>query len=367
MPPLEITAPEPLRVVQRSRLAPRLGSAVVRVAGTGAPPGVIDAEVRAAPCPEGYGDGTPWTRSDVDVAADGTFETAATVAGGGWYRVEVRLLGADGVLAEAFVEPVGVGEVFVVAGQSYACSCHEAVTTVADPTGRVVAQSPEQPGWRVAHDPQPGIKDRVDAQTMAELMEMLDGLDLRYPFGDRSPYLGSIWPTFGDHLVDLLGVPVAMVNVAVGGTLVRHWQPGGQLWTNVCDAVRLAGDHRAVLWQQGESDAAEKTPPEEYVAALVGLREAVVAATGQDRPWLPAKSTHHPTGERPPELELPIRAAVDEVWRLPGFAPGPDTDRLRGPDYRAGWWRGAHFTGKGQRAAGLMWAAAVHDLIGGQA
>ena len=47
---------------------------------------------------------------------------------GGWYQVEAR--GDDG---EAVVAPVGVGEVFIVAGQSYAANHNDAQLRVDEP------------------------------------------------------------------------------------------------------------------------------------------------------------------------------------------------------------------------------------------
>jgi hypothetical protein len=96
------------------------------------------------------------------------------------------------------VEPVGVGEVLVVAGQSYADSANDELLKVDDPQGRVAAYDRTKNSWRVAHDPQPNIAPG-----------------------------GTIWPPLGDLLLPLLQVPVGFLNVAVGGTASRQWLPGG--------------------------------------------------------------------------------------------------------------------------------------------
>jgi hypothetical protein len=362
--PLALTSPQPLQVIQRSSVAPGLGAGLLRLAGSGAPPGAAGAQVRTVLCAEAYGDPTDWTDADFAVAPDGAFTAALVVSAGGWFRLEVRLVDAAGSpVAAGVVEPVGVGEVFVVAGQSYAAVCHERVLVIEDPMGRVAATTPETPVWRVANDPQPGIKTRIDLSTLAELAEVLAELDLSFPHGEHSPFQGSIWPAFGNSLLTLAGVPVGLVHAAVGATRIGHWQPGLQLFTNVVDAVTLVGDYRALLWQQGESDVANETGTEQYVALLRAFRAGIVEATGLDRPWLLAKSTHHPNAGHDEALELPIRAAVDQLWGEPGFRRGPDTDVLRGADHRAGWFRGSHFTALGQQKAGLMWAAEVHTLL----
>lgn len=363
MTALHLRHPRPLQVLQRRTTSPGLGTGVITVEAAGAPPDVDAAEVRTVALSESFGSGTEWVPADLRLDGD-SFRATAEVGAGGWFRVEVRLLRAGAVVAEGSIEPVGVGEVFVVAGQSYAAVGHEEVTTVTDPLGRVTAACPETDGWRIAHDPQPRIVERIDADTNRELLEMLDGLDLGFPHGPHSPFQGSIWPSAGNALVAALGVPVGFVHVAVGGTRVEHWRRGSQLFANLCDAVQLAGNVRAVLWQQGESDAHDETPGEVYRDRLRALRDDLADASGRDVAWLPAKSTYHPTNLRPFEAGAEVRAAVDALWSQPGFAPGPDTDTLREMGvHRAAFARGGHLTGAGQRAAGALWAEAVVEFI----
>jgi len=107
------------------------------------------------------------------------------------YRFELRCRQAEVVTHQGAVEPVGVGEVFVVAGQSYATNCNDEKLSVTDPQKRVVAFDTAKGTWVVANDPQPA------------------------PDGSKD---GSIWPPVGDALVKEFGVPVAFANVAVGAT-----------------------------------------------------------------------------------------------------------------------------------------------------
>ncbi len=363
MTELHLTHPRPLQVLQRRTTSPGLGAGRLVVDASEVPAGVDAAELRTVALSESFGTGTEWVGATLETVAE-VCRASAVVASGGWFRVELRLLSGGVVVATGSVEPVAIGEVFVVAGQSYAASCHEEVTTVADPLGRVTATSPEHDGWRIAHDPQPHIVDRVDAETTRELMAMLADLDLGFPHGPHSPFQGSIWPSVGDALLAELGIPVGFVHVAVGGTRIEHWRRGSQLFSNICDAVRLAGDVRAVLWQQGESDAHDETPGPVYRERLRTLREGVAEVTGLDRPWLPAKSTYHPTNLRPFEAGTDVRDAVELLWSEPGFRPGPDTDTLREIGvHRAPFSRGGHFAAAGQRAAGAMWAESILRVI----
>jgi hypothetical protein len=117
-----------------------------------------------------------------------------------------------------------------------------------------------------------------------------------------------------------------------------------------------------VLWQQGESDVIEHRSTEYYVKNMKTIREALAKEWGFDPPWLLAKSTLHPTVYNDAAAEGRIRAAIDQLCTLPGFRPGPDTDILAG-DNRGGLGTRRHFSGIGQRRAGLMWFAAIwHEL-----
>jgi hypothetical protein len=361
---LAITTPRPLTVVQRTSVLPGLGRGPLRIAGTGAPAAASRGELRTVPCAEAVGGATDWVDGGLEVDPDGHFSLAAEVAAGGWFRVEVRLLDESGaVVSQGVVEPIGVGEVFVVAGQSYVCSCHERMMIVDDPMCRAVAASPEEPEWRFAHDPQPKIATRIDLDSLAEIAEVLAELDLSFPHGEHSPMVGSVWPPFVNALLRMERVPVALMHASVGATRIGFWRTGSQLFINMVDAIEQVGDYRALLWGQGESDVAYGTSTDEYVDSLIGLRTALVERTGLDRPWLVAQSTHHPTGEEREEREVAVRAAHVQLGQLPGFRPGANTDSLRGPDHRAGWFRGAHLTALGQQSAGLLWAAEVHTLL----
>lgn len=309
-----IESPVPNQVVQRN--AP----AILRVKGASAA-----IQWRVVPLTNAFGKGTDWTALPA---------TEWKPPAGGWYRLEVRS-GTE----TAHVEPFGVGEVFVIAGQSYADNCSDEPLKVKEPQGRVTVLDPKTGGWRKADDPQPT------------------------PSQHRA---GSIWPPFGDELVKTLTVPVGMVNVAVAATSSAQWMPGQGLHNNLLAAGRAVGRFRAVLWQQGESDVMGHVPTATYVENLKTIRGALVKECGFEGPWLPAKSTIHPTVYNNPKQEAVIRSAIDQLWRTPGFRPGPDTDTLTGEN-RGGAGSRQHFSASGQRRAAALWVGAVTNLIAGAA
>jgi hypothetical protein len=346
-----LVAPLPWQVVQRSQAAAadggetlERGSATVRVVLSGAMladvGGAADIRVLRSSVSRTTGaafagvDSTStawqplsWVRPAVATSAAAQVTAEVMIAAGGWYRVEVRWRGREGSTHLAAVEPIGVGEVFLVAGQSYATNTNDERLQVTDPGRRVSAFNVETGTWRIADDPQPAPDRSLD---------------------------GSIWPPVGDQLARELGVPIGFVNVAVGGTSTLQWMPAEQLSLRLHDAGRTLGRFRAVLWQQGESDVLADTSLDDYVDRLREIRAAAVAEWGFAPPWICALSTHHPTVYRKPEAEARIREAIMRVSRLPGFVLGPDTDQLQGP-HRGGPQSRRHFSGLGQRRSADLW------------
>lgn len=254
-----------------------------------------------------------------------------TIPAGGWYRLEVRVSTGGQVIAAGAVEPVGVGEVFLIAGQSYADNCSDEPLRVNDPQSRVSVYDPRTEKWRIAHDPQPT------------------------PSHYRA---GSIWPAVGDQLLERLNVPIGFANVAYGGTASAVWLPGKSNFNNLTAAGQALRRFRFVLWQQGESDVIDGTATQTYVSNLVTIRQTAAQAWGFEPRWLLAKSTLHPTVYHNPTGEQAIRSAIAQLWGQAGFGPGPDTDTLTGEN-RGDKRSQRHFTPLGQRRAGRLWADAI--------
>lgn len=338
--PLKLTSPLPHQVIQRSGYVaaeahdhepggPKLGQAQVSVAGTYEGPAPARLEARAILYEGCTGRSVDWTALG-ELKSAGAFKFAMEIPAGGWYRLEVRVLAADGTTtAQAEVTPVGVGEVFLISGQSYAAGANDEHLRIDDPLERSVLLDVPAMAWRTAHDP--------------------------FPHVDTG---GTIWPAFANAIQPLLRVPVGLVNVAVGGTATRQWLPGEDLYQRFLAGGQAAGQFRLVLWQQGESDVIENIPTATYVERLKVIRTALVKDWGFETPWLLAKSTLHPTVYNDPVKEGRIRDAIDQLWKVPGFAPGPDTDILAGEN-RGGVMSRRHFSPIGQRRAGLMWFASV--------
>ena len=319
---------DPIHAHEHAAGGPKLGFAEIPVVGEFPELPGAKWQFRVVKLPDASGAQTDWAGFEPRIAGK-RLSATVRVPAGGWFRLEVRTVQGDATLASAEVEPIGVGEVLIIAGQSYAEGANDELLRVDDARGRIVAFDRLKSTWRIAHDPQPNVNNG-----------------------------GTIWPALGNLLLPQARVPIGFVNVASGGTASRQWLPGEELFKNLANAGRAIGQFRAVLWQQGESDVIENVSTEKYVAHLTSIREALASDWKFSPPWLLAKSTMHPTVYDKPEQEGRIRAAIDQLTSLPGFRPGPDTDILAGEN-RGGLGTRRHLTGVGQRRAALLWFAAV--------
>jgi hypothetical protein len=283
------------------------------------------------------------------------FQALMEVPAGGWYGLEARILQGERVLAEANVEHVGVGEVFVVAGQSN--SANHGAEKQTPRTGLVTSFDGRR--WRLAADPQPGASGGA----------------------------GSFLPPFGDAIAERFKVPVGLVACGIGATSVREWLPKGAKFPNpptIVDRVQKLPNgeweskgqayamftarlkqlgprgFRAVLWHQGESDANQQDPTRtlpgqlyrQYLEQLVrdSRREL-----GWEAPWFVAQVSYHVPGD---EASPDIRAAQQSLWADGIAYEGPDTDQLKG-EYRDNNGKGVHFSGPGLREHAARWAEKV--------
>jgi pimeloyl-ACP methyl ester carboxylesterase len=274
---------------------------------------------------------------------------------GGWFRLDVRVRQDQTTIAETAVEHVGVGEVFVIAGQSN--SANHGEERQQSKSG--LAATFHQGKWQLAHDPQPGASGGG----------------------------GSFIPSFADAMVERFEVPVGIIATGVGATSVREWLPrgtrfpnpptltsnvtplpagdwqsNGNIFENLVARMKEAGPRgfRAVLWHQGESDANQRdasrtlsgTLYEKFLEQLIRDSRREV---GWDVPWFVAKASYHtPDDTGSPE----IRAAQEALWKSGVAREGADTDAMTG-DLRDNGGRGVHFSGKGLLEHGTRWAAKV--------
>jgi hypothetical protein len=296
-----------------------------------------------------------WAEVPYDPAGH-TFSLLASTPAGGWYALEVRLLKRREVIAEAKVPHVGVGEVFVIAGQSNATNYGE----VKQQTESGMVASFSGTGWQIANDPQPGVQDNSTK--------------------------GSFIPAFGDAMYTRYHLPIGVACVGHGSTSVRQWLPKGdrfavpptmgkfvlqtgpaewqstgELFAGLVSRMRQlkTNGFRAVLWHQGESDAHQRPERDITAAEYRRMLERVIRQSrqeaGWDMPWFVAQATYHSPAD--PSCP-PIREAQASLWKDGIALQGPDTDQLTSLN-RQNNGQGVHFSTQGLKAHGELWAEKV--------
>ncbi|MEO2036122.1 MAG: sialate O-acetylesterase [Planctomycetaceae bacterium] len=257
------------------------------------------------------------------------FEEVLTLPAGGWYALDVQAMKGEQSLGHSTVAKFGVGEVFAGAGQSNSTNSGQFRTK--QTSGMVASFGGEH--WQLADDPQPGVADKTEG--------------------------GSFWPAFGDALYAKYKVPIGVATTGYGGTSVNAWQPDTGLFDWTMTRIRQLGPggFRALLWHQGESDV--DMTSDEYYTKL----KTVIAATKQEAgwgfPWFIAQASYHSQDQ--PSFAS-VRTAQAQLWADGIAFRGPDTDTLTG-DHRDSDGLGIHFSPKGLKAHGEMWAQIVAEYV----
>ncbi len=285
----------------------------------------VSIEARAVPRAGYSGVATGWVTVDSSLQSgswDGALDLLA-----GWYDIEVRSIdGGGNVVDQQSVNRVGVGEVFVVAGQSNSANYGNPTLSAQD--DRVSAF--DLTNWQKANDPMP----------------VADGSG------------GSPWPALGDMLTEEWDVPVGFVSVGWGGTSAAQWEPGATgpdaepLYNRLQDALTALGPDgaRAVLWHQGEADNAFNTSAVAYEASLETIIAQSRVDAGYDVPWGIALASFISLGNpNDPNITAAQQKVVDDD---PLNFLGAATDDLGGPAWR---WDGIHFNEPGLREHAQRW------------
>ena len=346
---LRLSAPLNYQVFQRATKA----EGKITVAGTLPNPNQDSVTLEARFVGSGAAEG--WRRLAEIKAGATNFRAELSAPSGGWYRLEVRVKHEDTIASESAVEHVGVGEVFIIAGQSNSANHGEEKQQTK--TGLVASFSGNK--WQLANDPQPGASGGG----------------------------GSFIPPFADAIAGQFKVPVGIVATGVGATSVREWLPRGTrfpnpptltgnvtqltsgeweskgtLFDNFTARMKQLGPRgfRAVLWHQGESDANQKDPSrtlsgESYRKFLEQLIRDSCREVGLEVSWFVAQVSYHTPDDTG---SSDIRTAQSALWKSGIALEGPDSDALVG-DLRDSGGKGVHFSSKGLREHGARWVEKV--------
>ena len=219
--------------------------------------------------------GTPVSTSldwaPVPTSADGTWQASLDVPAGGLYRLETRYSAADQEPAEWSTRGdmrhfVGVGDLWVIAGQSNSAGYGRGAVDDAPVLGVHVLRNSEQ--WALAAHP------------MNESTDTAHPVNREAGNPGHSPYL-----QVGRRLQQTLGHPIGLIQTALGGSPLSAWNPtessagAAVLFENMVHCVGLAGGRvRGIFWYQGESDANADDAPtyaDRFASAVAAWRTAL--------------------------------------------------------------------------------------------
>jgi hypothetical protein len=402
---LRFTSPSPWQVVQRESA----NSGVVVVAGT-APEGGSSIELLLT-----NGHKSLIAHEKSGLASGQAFSIDLTIPAGGWYSLAARVRNASQqIIAVGQVSPIGVGEVFVAAGQSNSNNCCGESPQKA--TSKLVSG-----GFLINGSDQPPV---------LRWSETIDGGPLA-PGGSTTGGGGGPWPAFASRLAERLHLPVAVVQIGCGGTTSQDWLPNepmqpipdltnitykpeiglwtysgtaipdcgadakrpGALYNRLAVTAKQLAKFRAVLWDQGESDMLNifftrafshwQVPqqPGDYFSHMATIIARLNKDTGVPVHWLVAQASYMSGFEVDPATCIPngkpwqYQKMMDPVIAdqqalvAKGLAlAGPSTDilvgaipRAPGKTYRYAGPTGRclHFSNAGLTELGDAWQVAV--------
>ena len=232
------------RVIQRIN-----GTASVRVSGsyTGAPSAVSARIINAETSAEVVG----WTTvanpavshfstafsSSFGAGEVGTWNGTLSVPQGGWYKIQYRLSDAPAAVFTS-VNTIGVGDIWLFAGESQQARMSTLVNTPPTPSDKTVI----------------------------------------FTGGTSWTLPGEIAGTGGNGVIKFLNlmtaatnVPQACVPVSVEGTAITDWEPTDSAYITAAARVAAAEGVAGVLWHQGGSDISKITRAD-YKTRLASLR-----------------------------------------------------------------------------------------------
>ncbi|MEO0973078.1 MAG: sialate O-acetylesterase [Pseudomonadota bacterium] len=270
---------------------------------------------------------------------------------GGNYHVLLRLVGdADNVtLAEASIEQVAVGDVYLAAGQSNMAGYAESRTPMELPIDEVHLFGNDYL-WKRGTEPMDAFWRQVDKVS----------LDIPYH---------SLMLRFAKDVYNATGVPVAIIPGPLGGSsLATQWQrdfndPVNRetLYGSLLYRTRLqryAAAPAGLLWFQGESDAITASP--DYYRRLLRQLMASYRADLQD-PQMPVLIGQLGTFAY---ADIATWIAVQEAQRL---VAREDEHAALVTAIDQPTWDTIHFTVAGYKAIGSRFALAARELVYGQA
>ncbi len=242
----------------------------------------------------------PWTaakeyrcdRGVPDESVTGSFETTLEIPAGGPYRIDTSLETKSTTPDLVWLHRgdcvlhIGVGNLFIIAGQSNSAGYSRDFCM--DPPSMDVHLFRNRGRWDIASHP---MNESTEAGSLPNEEMGVSGV---------SPYL-----SFGKRYAQLTGMPVGLIQTALGGSSMSQWMPpNGDLYRNMLDRIhRTGGNYAGVLWYQGCADTLPGAA-EHYLEHFREYTEAVRRELGYEIPFFTM------------QLNRQINGLYDEYWGM---------------------------------------------------
>lgn len=229
-------------------------------------------------------DGTHVLQPHMISPEDGCFETILHVPAGGPYTLRTCYVPDVSILSPSNGEcrfHIGVGDVYVIAGQSNAVGFGRSPS--ADEVDTRVQLFGLDRRWRDAAHP------------------LSVGTDYAFtPVGDWAATGASAFLRFGQVITRELNYPIGLLQTAQGGMPIKLWDRGALLYEKMIEVIRAAGGKvKGILWYQGCSDTDTDQDAQNYYHKLTELiahvREELVQP---ELPFLVVQINRFMTDER---------------------------------------------------------------------
>lgn len=167
---------------------------------------------------------------------------ARNIPAGGLYRIETCLNQEDEPIQWSkrgdMIHHVGVGDIFVIAGQSNSAGYGK--SPVYDPPEIGIHLYRNNGEWDLASHP------------MNESTGSIHPVNTETSNPGHSPYL-----SFAKNIKKALGYPIGLIQSSLGGSSLNSWNPSedGRLYKSMLESIKINGGRiKGVLWYQGCSD-----------------------------------------------------------------------------------------------------------------
>jgi hypothetical protein len=185
------------------------------------------------------------------------------------------------------------------------------------------------------------------------------------PITHDKPTMLGVGPglAFGKAMAETKsGATIGLVPCAFGGTPLKRWERGGDLYLNAVHRARLAmhdGTLKGILWHQGESDSGTSTNAHTYGDRLAKMIKDIRADLGAPNLPVVVGQIGEFLYDRGPEHSPYARVVNDALAKLPERVPFTGCASAKDLKHKGDQ---LHFDAASQRELGRRYAAEMLRL-----